>query len=252
MDNITIETCCGSYEDVIASKAAGVHRAELNSALFLGGLTPSLGNFLLARQLGGIEILPMIRPRPAGFFYSDAEYQTMICDAELFVKHGADGIVFGFLHADGTVDAERTSNFVRIAAEAGRAAVFHRAFDLTPDPFAALETLIQCGVTRILTSGQAPSVPEGLEMLKALVERAKERIEILPGAGIRPTNVAHIISYTNVTQVHFSAMAQRHEPSAQHNPAITFGGALRPREDLFDVISTEKIGKMTEAIDIMG
>ena len=248
MNNITIETCCGSYEDVIASKAAGVHRAELNSALFLGGLTPSLGNFLLARQLGGIEILPMIRPRSAGFNYSDAEYQTMICDAELFVKHGADGIVFGFLHADGTVDAERTSNFVRIAA--GRAAVFHRAFDLTPDPFAALETLIKCGVTRVLTSGQAPSAPEGLEVIKALVEKAKGRIEILPGAGIRPTNVAHIISYTKVTQVHFSAMTQRHEPSASNNPAISFGGALRPREDLFDVISAEKIGKMTEAINV--
>ena len=245
-DKIVIEICCGSYEDVIASKQAGAHRAELNSALFLGGLTPSLGNFLLAKKIGGIEVLPMVRPRPAGFYYSAAEYETMVCDAEAFIENDADGIVFGFLNEDGTVDEKRTAEFVHIAK--GRTAVFHRAFDFTPDPFAAMETLINCGVTRILTSGQAPSVPEGIELIKALAEKSKGRIEILPGAGIRPANVANVIKQTGVTQVHFSAMIQKHEPSSQNNPSIYFGGALRPREDVFDVVSADKIAKVTDAI----
>lgn len=248
MENNTIitEICCGSVEDVLASKEAGADRVELNSALFLGGLTPSLGTFLLAKKIDGIKILPMVRPRPAGFFYNDHEYKTSVYDAKLFVEHGADGIVFGFLNADGTVDEKRTSEFVNIAA--GRDAVFHRAFDLTKDPFAALESLINCGVTRVLTSGQAPSVPEGLELIKELVEKANGRIEILPGAGIRPTNVANIINYTKVTQVHFSAMVGRHEPSTQHNPTLSFGGVLRPREDLIDVASADKIVNMMAAI----
>lgn len=247
MNGITVEICAGSVEDVAASKKAGAHRVELNSALFLGGLTPSLGTFLQAKQIGGIEVLPMIRPRQAGFFYNNMEYRTMVTDAQLFVEHGADGIVFGFLNADGTVDAKRTADFVNIAGSA--VPVFHRAFDLTPNPIAALETLIECGVKRVLTSGQAASAPEGLELIKELVTQAKGRIEILPGAGIRPTNVAHIVACTGVTQVHFSAMTQRHEPSTQHNPAISFGGALRPREDMVDIISTEKIGAMMEAIN---
>ena len=246
MKDIIIEICVASVEDVVASKAAGAHRAELNSALFLGGLTPSLGAFLEAKKVGGIEILPMIRPRAAGFFYNDMEYATMLADAELFVQNGADGIVFGFLHEDGRIDARRTEDFARLAR--GATPIFHRAFDLTPDPFEALEVLINCGVKRVLTSGQAPSVPEGLELIKELVKRAKGRIEILPGAGIRPNNVAHIVEYTGVTQLHFSAMTQRHEPSTQHNPAISFGGALRPREDMVDVISADKINMMTEAL----
>jgi len=240
MDNIKIEICCGSYEDVLASKEAGAHRAELNSALFLGGLTPSLGSFLLSKKIGGIEILPMVRPRQAGFYYNDTEYETMVHDAKLFIEHDANGIVFGFLNADGTIDERRVAEFVKIAG--GKDTVFHRAFDLTPEPFAAMESLINCGVTRILTSGQAPSVPEGIELIKELVKKADGRIEILPGAGIRPTNVANIVNYTKVTQVHFSAMTQRHEPSTQHNPTLSFGGALRIRGDLVDIISTVKIG----------
>ena len=243
---VVIEVCCGSYEDALAAKEAGAHRVELNSALFLGGLTPSMGNFVLARSIEGIKLLPMVRPRPGGFFYSAAEYEAMTEDARLFVERGADGIVFGFLNADGTVNEERVARFVEIAG--GKDAVFHRAFDLTPDPFAAMESLVRCGVTRILTSGQAPSAPEGLELIKKLAEAAKGRIEILPGAGIRATNVAHVVSCARVTQVHFSALAQKADTSAQRNPAIRFGGALYPREDVVDVVSVEKILGMVGAL----
>lgn len=231
----------------MASKQAGAHRVELNSALFLGGLTPSLGNFLLSKKNEGIAVLPMVRPRPAGFFYSTNEYLTMLEDAKLFMQHGADGIVFGFLNADGTIDSARTTEFVEIAG--AKEAVFHRAFDLTPDPFAALETLVQCGVKRVLTSGQAPSAAEGIELIKQLVEKAAGRIEILPGAGIRPANASHIINYTGVKQIHFSAMVKKPEPSNLHNPGLHFGGALYPPENTVDVISPEKISAILNSLE---
>ncbi|MCL2851832.1 MAG: copper homeostasis protein CutC [Defluviitaleaceae bacterium] len=244
---VTIEVCCGSYEDVVAAKQAGAHRVELNSALFLGGLTPSLGSLRLCKKnVTDIKVIPMVRPRQAGFAYSNYEYDEMKEDAKIFLENDADGIVFGFLHKDGTVDEDRTREFVDIAGN--RDTVFHRAFDVTPDPFAALESLIKCGVTRILTSGQAPSVFEGMELIKELVRRAAGRIEILPGAGITPANVSRIVSYTGVTQIHFAALENRVEPSVANNRSIYFGGALYPREDIIEITSAQKISEVVNSI----
>jgi len=247
--NIIIEICCGSYEDVLEAKKAGAHRVELNSALFLGGLTPSLGNLRLCKKnIPGIEVFPMIRPRPAGFAYSEFEYETMIEDAKLFLENGADGIVFGFLNSDGTVDEKRTGEFVKIIDSFKKPSIFHRAFDVTPEPFKALNTLIKCGVTRLLTSGQARSAPEGIELIKELVKYAGDKIEILPGAGIKSANVRNLVNYTGVTQVHFSAAEQKPESSVANNRSIYFGGALYPREDLIDVTSSKKITDVINAI----
>ena len=251
MDNrkhkeVTIEICCGSYEDVVVAKKAGAHRVELNSALFLGGLTPSLGSLRLCRKNVDITVLPMVRPRSAGFCYSEYEYATMQEDAEIFLENGAHGIVFGFLNEDGTVDEKRTKLFVELIGD--KEAVFHRAFDVTPDPFEALECLIRCKVKRILTSGQAPSVFEGIDLVKELVDRAAGRIEILPGAGIKPTNVSRIINHTGVTQVHFAALENREEPSVSNNRSIYFGGALYPREDMIEVTSQQKISDVINSI----
>lgn len=247
---IIFEVCCGSYEDALTAKQAGAHRVELNSALFLGGLTPSMGNFLPTRKLEDLEVLPMVRPRPGGFFYSPAEYSAMVLDARLFMKHGADGIVFGFLLADGNVDEQRTAEFAEIAASEGKVAVFHRAFDLTPDPLAALESLIKCGVTRVLTSGQASRAYEGIGLIKTLAEQADGRIEILPGAGIRSTNAAHIVEYTGVNQIHFSAHAQQTEPSARagRSRSISFSSGTYPGDDVVEVISAEKIADVIKSI----
>ena len=244
---VTIEICCGSYEDVVAAKQAGAHRVELNSALFLGGLTPSLGSLRLCKKnVSNIKVLPMVRPRQAGFAYSAYEYDTMKEDARIFLDNGADGIVFGFLHKNGTVDEDRTREFVEICG--GKDAVFHRAFDVTPDPFEALESLIKCGVTRVLTSGHAPSVFEGMDLIKKLIQRAAKRIEILPGAGITPANVASLVSCTGVTQIHFAALENRDEPSVANNRSIYFGGALYPREDMVEVTSAQKISEIIHSI----
>lgn len=160
MAPILLEICCGSAEDSIEAAAGGADRVELCSALFLGGLTPSLGSLLEAKQRTNIPVIAMNRPRPAGFCYSATEFAVMERDAELLLEHGADGIVFGMLNRDGTVDSKRTRAMrERIGS---RQAVFHRAFDVTPDPFRALEELIDLGLTRVLTSGQKPDAPQGI------------------------------------------------------------------------------------------
>ena len=114
MKKYTLEVCCGSAEDVLEAERGGADRVELNSALFQGGLTPSIGALVTAKRLSRLPVMAMVRPRQGGFCYTDTEYQTALADAELLLEHGADGLVFGFLNADGSLDAARTREFVRV------------------------------------------------------------------------------------------------------------------------------------------
>jgi copper homeostasis protein len=154
----------------------------------------------------------MIRPRPAGFVYSESEFATLLEDTTLALEAGADGVAFGLLHPDRTIDTARTKQLLRLTA--GKQTVFHRAFDLTPDPFAALETLIDLDVTRILTSGQQPTAPQGAPLIADLITRASHRIEILPAAGIRPDNAAPLLARTGATQLHGTFSELREDPAA--------------------------------------
>ena len=129
----------------------------------------------------------MVRPREGGFCYTQAEFDTALEDAKLLLSHGADGLVFGFLHQDGTLDVERTRIMAELARDAGRESVFHRAIDVTPDWRAALDVLMELGVARVLTSGQQASVPLGADTIRQMGEYAAGRIEILPGGGVNAT-----------------------------------------------------------------
>ncbi len=154
------------------------------------------GSLIEAKQRVKIPVMAMDRPRPAGFCYSPVEFAVMERDADLLLQHGADGIVFGVLNADGTVDTRRSS---MIRSRIGsRQAVFHRAFDVAPDPFRALEELIDLGITRVLTSGRRTGAPEGSALIRQLIERAAGRIEVLPGAGIGLDNVRDLIAATGM------------------------------------------------------
>lgn len=248
MEKILMEICCGSCEDVVIAAAAGADRVELSSALFLGGLTPSLGCLLEVKDRVNIPVMVMVRPREAGFCYSDYEYALMKRDAGLFLEHGADGLVFGFLNPNGTFDKARMKEFTDICLAAGREAVCHRAFDVTPDPFDALDLLIELGVTRVLTSGQQPSVITGAGLVAELIRHAAGRIEILPGAGLDETNIDWFISKTGANQVHFAALTQRAETSTSANPAIYYGGALYPREDVTSVTSFDAVRRTATAM----
>ena len=237
-----MEICCGSCEDAVIAAENGADRIELNSAMFLGGLTPSLGSFLAAKERLNIPIMVMIRPREAGFCYSGYELEAMRRDAEIFLDNGADGLVFGFLHADGTLDEARMSEFAALCGKRGKTAVCHRAFDVTPDPFAALERLISIGVDRVLTSGQTPAAPDGAALIRELIKKASGKIEVLPGAGLNASNIARFVEFTGAKQVHLAAQRSVSETSTRSNPAIYFGGALYPREDAVFVADGGAIG----------
>jgi copper homeostasis protein len=169
---------------------------------------------------------------------------TMERDAEAAIDSGADGVVFGVLERDGKIDVMRTKRMRHLIGK--RQAVFHRAFDVTPDPFKGLEQLVDLGITRILTSGQRDTVPEGVELIAELVERAGKRIEILPGSGIRPFNVREIVDRTGCRQVHLTAWSTVRDSSTQARPEVTFGGALHPPEDRYEMTDAKlvrEIGK---------
>lgn len=244
MKNVLLEICCGSIDDAIQAEKGGADRVELCSALFLGGLTPSIGTIQEAKRRLKLPVMVMVRPRGGGFCYTEAEMATMERDVEAAMDNGADGVVFGMLEADGKIDVRRAKRMRHLIGM--RQAVFHRAFDVTPDPFKALEELVDLGITRVLTSGQKDTAPEGVELIAKLVERAGRRIEILPGGGIRPFNVREIVERTGCRQVHMTAWGTVRDSSTQARPEVTFGGALHPLEDRYEMTDAKlvrEIGK---------
>ena len=246
MPHILLEVCCGSADDVIEAWKAGAERVELNTSLFHGGLTPSIGTLLAAKESVPIPVMAMIRPRSGGFCYTQTEYRTALLDAEKMLTYGADGLVFGFLNADGTVDAERTRTLVALAGD--RVCVFHRALDVTPDWRPALETLIRLGVKRVLTSGQAPSVFYGMDTLSEMIRFAGDAIEILPGGGINLRNAERIVAQTGCTQVHLARHRKVSDPSTANNRDIFFGGALYPPEDAYDLTDRAYLTELRERL----
>lgn len=201
---VKIEVLCESVQDCIIAQACGANRIELNNGVMLGGLTPSLGTFLQAKKHVSLPIVVMIRPRTAGFDYHENEYRIMLEDLKIFLEHGADGIVFGFLNQDRSINIDRTQAFVHLIHSYNKEAIFHRAFDNVTDPYIAIESLISCGVDRILTSGLEETAVEGLKLIHNLQSKYGDQIEILPGSGITSLNIAKIISESNVNQVHGS------------------------------------------------
>ena len=212
---IIVETMCDSLRDCVITEQAGADRIELNSGTHLGGLTPSLGLLRSAKTAVKIPILTMIRCRMGGFVYNQTELQTMQKDAKIMLENGADGIVFGFLNDDLTINKHITQSFVNLTHEYGKEAIFHRAFDRVTDPIKAIETLIELGVDRVLTSGLKPSVTDGLDLIKTLQSQYGDQIEILPGAGITHDNIIDIIEKTHVTQVHASFKEPIHPKGSQ-------------------------------------
>ena len=236
-----LEICCGSADDVIRAAQGGADRVELNSDLFHGGLTPTIGALRVAKAETNIPIMCMVRPREGGFCYTEAEFRTAVEDAKLLLEHGADGLVFGFLRKDGTVDRERTAILAKLAQDAGRETVFHRAIDVVPDWREAFDILMELGITRVLTSGQESDVPWGAPTIREMREYAKGRMEILPGGGIRLRNVARVIEETGCDQVHMSAGMTQTDSSAMNNRSIHFGSCLYPPEDVYRTTNPDTV-----------
>ena len=245
MSSVLIEVCCGSADDVIQAKLAGADRVELNSDLFHGGLTPTVGSLRVAKRETGLPVMAMIRPREGGFCYTEAEFAVCLEDARALLDAGADGLVFGFLHEDGRVDLERTRRLAGLALEAGKEAVFHRAIDVVPDWREAIDRLASIPVTRILTSGQAPDVADGTETVREMIAYARGRLQILPGAGITRRNAARVVRETGADQIHVAAHRSVFDRSVENNRAIFYGGCLYPPEDRFSVIDRDAVREIS-------
>lgn len=201
-----LEVCIDSAQGLEAALAAGARRLEVCSRLDLGGLTPTfdlLEQSLRAAAPRGVRVHAMVRSRANTRFCPDAaEFAELRTDLMRVREQGAHGAVFGLLTGEASVDMERTRDLVYRARP--MEVTFHRAFDRVRDPLAELEVLIGLGIERVLTSGGAPSVPEGLDVLRALVQRARGRIIVLPGGGVREHNAAEILTRTGVSELHGS------------------------------------------------
>ena len=220
------EICANSVASCKAAEEGGADRVELCAGIPEGGTTPSYGMIATARKSINIGLNVIIRPRGGDFLYSEDEIQEMIEDIRTAKSLGADGLVFGCLKADGSVDMEVMK---RLMDEAGDTPVtFHRAFDHCSDPYQALEDIISCGCCRILTSGCRPTALEGAELLAELVKRAEDRIIIMPGCGIKEGNIAEIARLSGAREFHFSARESVESGMIFRNPQVAMGSEDDP------------------------
>lgn len=181
-----------------------------------------------ARTIAGIGLNVMIRPRGGDFLFDDDEFAVMRSDIEIARAEGADGVVVGLLTAAGEVDAARTRELIMLARPLS--VTFHRAFDMTPDPFRALETLIELSVDRVLTSGQEASVLEGLPLIVELIRRAGDRIVVMPGGGVTSHTVERIVAAARPREIHFAALEAVESGMQFRRRHVFMGGELRPPE----------------------
>jgi copper homeostasis protein len=244
-----LEVAVASVEDARAAESGGADRLELNAALSLGGLTPSLGTLLEVRQATRLPLFVMLRPRPGAFCYNPAEFRVLLRDLDFLLSHGADGIVFGILKEDGTVDRLRCREVVRQAGD--HPVVFHRALDLTPEATQALEVLIDLGVCRVMTSGQKPTALAGASCIAALVRHAAGRIEVLPAGGITSSNAVELLRQTSCDQVHGGLRGLGRDPSALGRPELTFSDPP-PTPDLYELTDGALVRRFREALDTLG
>ncbi|HZD32138.1 MAG TPA: copper homeostasis protein CutC [Candidatus Angelobacter sp.] len=249
MARILLEIIATTVDDCVAAESGGADRIELCAAITTGGLTPSLGTLIEAKKRVRVPVMAMVRPRAGGFCYSEEEFATMRRDAALLVEQGADGLVFGLLHADGTVDTTRCGKLLETAHS--RQTVFHRAYDAVPEAMAGLDQLIDLGFTRVLTSGQKKTALEGLERLQQIMARAQGRIEVLPGGGVRSHNVGQLVEATGCTQVHLTAFSARCDASLSTSP-IRFGSIPGAPSPSYECVDREAVRRMRETLDAMG
>lgn len=238
-----IEICTGSYQDCIAAYKGGAKRVELNSALSVGGLTPSLATLLQVKKDTNLKVICMVRPRGAGFCYDAWDQKIMMEDAKLFLENGADGIAFGFLNEDGTIQIQATKQMIDLIHQYGKEAVFHRAFDITKNPYEAIETLIQLKCDRILTSGQKAKAMQGMDLIRDLQTKYGNQIEILVGSGMNDQNIRQMKETTKVTQVHSSCKGYKEDPTTS-NAFVSYSYIGNTNQ--FDVVKQELVEKLVE------
>ncbi len=212
--NKKLEIACFNLESALIAQENGADRVELCAEINVGGITPNFQIIKQAKENLSIAIYVMIRPRGGNFVYSKEEFQQMKSEIEAIKKLEVNGFVFGILNEDNSVNIEQNAELVNLAKPIP--CTFHRAFDEVKNYKTALEEVISCGFSTILTSGTFPNVMEGKEVLKELVHQANNRITIMPGGGLRSTNIAELDELLNADFYHSSAITDGSETA---NPA---------------------------------
>jgi len=245
--NYLIEVCAANIQSAIAAQQSGAKRIELCDNLYEGGTTPSYATIKIAREKLDIGLNVMIRPRGSDFCYSDMEFEIMKEDILICKELDVDGVVFGILLPDGNIDTERTKQLVGFARPMN--ITFHRAFDVTPDPFKALEDIIDLGIDRILTAGQKNTVSEGKYLIKQIIEKAGDRIIIIPGSGINEKNIKEIRDLTGAKEFHLTGRKTVQSKMEYRKEGIYFGGLIQIPEYEINITDTDKIIKIVNLVN---
>ncbi len=246
------EICCGSFYDAKQAVLGGAGRIELNSGLMLGGLTPTTATLSLVKErFPELKVIAMVRPRGAGFCYTEEEFLVMEKECQSLLENGADGIAFGCLKEDATLDEERNQRMTERIKRFDREAVFHRAFDCSDDPFRAMEQLIFMGVDRVLTSGAKATAWEGMDRIGELQRCFGDKIEILAGSGVNAANVCELIEKTGICQVHSSCKTWRMDPTTVRG-SVSYSIASGEHECQYDVVSEHLVRRLVEKISAFG
>jgi copper homeostasis protein len=216
--NYIIEIATTDFTTTKSAVEGGADRIELCAALTEGGTTASYGTVKKCREAFNVQLFPIIRTRSGDFFYTDEEFDIMMNDAKLFKELDCDGIVIGLLDASGDIDLKRTA--MLIEAVYPLEVTFHRAFDRCKDPFKAMEQLIEIGCQRILTSGQKPVAPDGIDLIGQLVSTADQKIIVMPGSGVRKENIRELATKTGAEEFHSSLRSKQRSKMQFIHPAF--------------------------------
>lgn len=213
-----------SVSDCVGIAEAGADRIELCSGIVAGGVTPSTGLLKAVKSRIDLPVMVMIRPREGGFFYSEDEFATMKSEILALAEAGADGFVFGILHSDGRIDRDRMAALRSLVPN--HPVMCHRAFDVTPDPLAAIDALVDAGIDRVLSSGQTKEIRAGLPKLKEIMAHAAGRIEVQPCEGIRPDNVEEVVTTLRPNCIHLGPFVKRLDPTSDLGREVHYGEHL--------------------------
>lgn len=237
-----VEVVVYNIESALKAQEGGADRIELCENPYEGGTTPSYGTIEVVRQHVSLDIYVMIRPRGGDFYYSSYEFHAMKRDIIQCQKLSVDGIVFGILSEDGRIDKKRCAELIQKARPLR--VTCHRAFDITRDPFEALEDCIEVGFDRILTSGRQAQAIKGVSLITELVQRAKGRITIMPGSGVNENTVEQIVEKTNAREIHFSAATFRSSAMKYVNTDIVSMGSETDSANKIRTVDPEKVRKI--------
>jgi copper homeostasis protein len=219
MEKNILEICCFNLESAIIADEAGAGRIELCADPSAGGTTPGIGLIKTVRKKTNAELWPIIRIRGGDFLFDKEEIDVMAHDVEICKSAGCEGVVIGILMPDGRVDKIHSAFLIKKAYPMG--VCFYRAFDWTRNPFEAMEDIIEIGCERILTSGQQPTAILGAPLIKDLVMQSNGRIQIMPGSGIRASNISDIKKETGANNFHSSARKLKKSSMEFIQPSMT-------------------------------